>query len=320
MLADLGTCKLSLNIAPADTAQDGWLAHLVVAADGTIKRYCKQVLETQVFTEFFDGTGTPDLVLRQRPVRTYSRTGTLTAASPVVTGLASTTDLLAGMPAIALAATAGYSSAVPAGTAIQSVDSGSQVTLSANAAASGSFALLFGLAVYLDNSGYGGDRVGAFDPATTQLVIGQGFTLKRDQPDGSSKSGLLRRLGAGYSGGLLGGYWPSDRARGSLTARGPVCWPEGYGNVKVVNTAGWGVGPNTVVNPTSGSVLNLPAELVNACCQIVAWMQRTLPRGASLAQEQIGRYTYALHFAAPEEAPEIGSVRQQLARYRDVAI
>lgn len=320
MLADLATCKLSLNIAPADTAQDGWLAQLVGAADGTIKRYCKQVLETQVCTDFFDGTGTPDLVLRQRPVRTVSLSGTLTSGSAVVTGLSSTASLLAGMPAIALSATTGYSTALPAGTVIQSIGSSTQVTLSANATSSGSFALLFGLAVYLDNSGYGGDRTGAFDPVTTQLVIGQGFSLKRDQPDGSSKSGLLRRLGAGYCGGLLNGYWPSDRARGALTARGPVCWPEGYGNVKVVNTAGWGVGPNTVVNPTSGSVANLPAELVNACCQVVAWMRRTLPRGASLDSETIGRYQYQLHFAVPGEAPEIGSVRQQLSRYRDVAI
>lgn len=320
MLADLATCKLALNILPADSSQDGWLAQLLVAADGTIKRYCKQALETQVLAECYDGTGTPDLVLRQRPTRTYALTGTLTGGSPVVTGLAGTANLLAGMPAIALAATAGYSSALPAGTVIQSVDSASQVTLSANATASGSFTLLFGLAVYLDQSGYGGDRVGAFDPPTTQLVLGQGYTLRRDQPDGSSKSGLLRRLGAGYSGGLLSGYWPSDRARGTLTARGPVCWPEGYGNVKVVYVAGWGVGPNTVVNPTSGSVANLPADLVNACCQLVAWMRRTLPRGASLNAETIGRYQYQLHFAVPGEAPEIGSVRQQLARYRDVAL
>jgi Phage gp6-like head-tail connector protein len=66
-----------------------------------------------------------------------AQTGTLTSGSPTVTGL-SDTSLLAG----ALRVTG---TGVPAGTLVRSIDSGTQVTLSANATASGAQPLAFAL-------------------------------------------------------------------------------------------------------------------------------------------------------------------------------
>lgn len=69
--------------------------------------------------------------------------GTLTSASAVVTGLSSTADLRAGM-AIEAAAD------VPASTFILSVDSGTQITMSANATGSGAQDLTFFAVAYID--------------------------------------------------------------------------------------------------------------------------------------------------------------------------
>ncbi|PJF28469.1 MAG: hypothetical protein CUN53_00155 [Phototrophicales bacterium] len=62
------------------------------------------------------------------------QTGTTTTGSAVVTGLSSTTGMLAGMPVTA-------ATGIPTGTKIQSVDSATQITLTQNATASGARSL-----------------------------------------------------------------------------------------------------------------------------------------------------------------------------------
>jgi hypothetical protein len=66
---------------------------------------------------------------------TIQQTGTLTSTSAVVTGLADTSNMSPGMPISAAGAV------VPAATVIQSVDSGTQITMSAAATGSGATAL-----------------------------------------------------------------------------------------------------------------------------------------------------------------------------------
>ena len=68
-------------------------------------------------------------------VLTYLMTGSTTFGSAVVTALSSTADMVAGMPV--------EGTGIPSGTTILSVDSSTQVTLSANATSGGSPSLRF---------------------------------------------------------------------------------------------------------------------------------------------------------------------------------
>jgi hypothetical protein len=68
---------------------------------------------------------------------TIQQSGVLTSASAVVTGLTDTSNMSPGMP---MSAAAG---GVPANTVVQSVDSSTQITMSANATASTTTALVF---------------------------------------------------------------------------------------------------------------------------------------------------------------------------------
>jgi hypothetical protein len=328
VLCDLITCKAAQNIT--DTSQDAWLSALIPAADAVIKNYCKQNLETLVGQEFRDGAGIQALPLYRRPVKVYTLTGTLTQGSPVVTGISSTANLLVGMPAVAQnprsqGSPAGISTTLPAGAQILTVDSPTQVTLTwpagfvANAQTSGSFAILFGLDVDMDAQGLYGQGPGGFSQVT-RLIMGVDYSLKVDQPDGSSKSALLLRLSSGISGGPLPlGGWPQDLRRGTLTARLPPCWPIGTGNVWINYCSGYGLGPNLVVGATSGSVANLPQDLVIACATLVAYMKRTIPLGSALNSEVLGRYTYVIYNPPPGAPPDIGTLRQILSRYRDLS-
>ena len=66
---------------------------------------------------------------------TIQQTGTLTNASPVVTGLSDTSNLSSGMPV--------SGTGIVASTLIQSVDSSTQITLNANATATSTTVLVF---------------------------------------------------------------------------------------------------------------------------------------------------------------------------------
>jgi hypothetical protein len=66
---------------------------------------------------------------------TITRAGTLTSGSPIVTGLASTSDLTLGQPV--------SGTGVPGGATVLSIDASNQIHLSANATASGSPLLTF---------------------------------------------------------------------------------------------------------------------------------------------------------------------------------
>jgi len=88
--------------------------------------------------------------------------GTTASGSPAITGLADTTGLVRGQPV--------SGTGVPAGAVILSVDSSSQVTLTANATASGTVSLTFGLhaAAYERNGATG-------IPAGTFVLLWRGY-------------------------------------------------------------------------------------------------------------------------------------------------
>ncbi len=97
--------------------------------------------------------------------------------------------------------------------------------------------------VYLDRGAFFGTGEDAF-AAATLLTAGSDYALEPDQSDGTSHSGLLRRLN---------GVWPPavQYQRGNLSA----AMIDSKGCIKVVYTAGWSAAP---------SDLELAANLVAA--------------------------------------------------------
>lgn len=71
-LTNTDSLKTFLGISLADTSKDTQLALYVQAADAIIKSYCKRNLESASYTEYYDGNGTPNVILRQRPVTTLT--------------------------------------------------------------------------------------------------------------------------------------------------------------------------------------------------------------------------------------------------------
>lgn len=65
-LSSLVSLKVLLGVS--GSSQDTLLQQLLDAADAAVKRYCKRDLESQSYTDYFDGPGHRDLLLRQRPV------------------------------------------------------------------------------------------------------------------------------------------------------------------------------------------------------------------------------------------------------------
>ncbi len=293
MLCHLNLVKSLLGLAATDPSQDSTLLNHLGAADQAVKNYCKRDFELTVYTAYVDGRNQPRLVLRQRPVRSYALSGTTTSASTSVTGISDTGNLTVGMPVLG--------TGIPHGTTLSAITSPSAITLSAAATASGTVTLKFGLAVWLHAGGFAGQSADPF-PESTQLEQGVDFYLEVDQPDGSSKCGLLRRLGGGPTGSAID--WPWEWRKGSLTARMAPAWPDTAGGIKVMFTAGFAEG-------------QIPADLQMATAELTCWLFRFAGQGGyPVSSEGYEGYNYALGRLATE--PELGSIRQLLSRHREV--
>lgn len=113
--------------------------------------------------------------------------------------------------------------------------------------------------VWIDRDGWYGSHQDAFsgDPK----VYGRDFCLVIDQDDGSSRSGILVRMND---------VWPrmSFRQQGYLS---PFV-VHGFGNIKVVYTAGY-------------TIDTLPAPLRAACDLLVARYRYVFPLGMELSSE-----------------------------------
>lgn len=305
MLSDRTKLKVFLRIQSSDTSQDTLLDQLLVVADRIVKAHVRRDLETTLYTDFYDGQGVRDLVLRQRPVRGFWRTGTLTSGSAIVTGLSDTSDLLVGTPCVG--------TGVPSGTVISTIGSSTQVTLSASATASGSASLHWGLACWVDPSGFYGDRSGAF-ASTSEQTLGTHYALLRDAAGGISKKGLLRRLAGIVLGGLGPTDWPWGWPTGPLAARADPVWPRGTGNVKVVYLAGYGVGASVGGSMPASSTL--PAELTYCVNAIAGVLRGMTPAGAPINVNALAQHLAdMLGRPVVGESAEISTVRGVLTSY-----
>lgn len=171
-------------------------------------------------------------------------------------------------------------------------------------------------AVYLDAAGYGGQNTAnGYTPfaANTQLTQGSDWIIEYDGSIGGSPASfcaILKRVGgSGGSGDNFGWYPQHGALPGSLTQPGryPV-WPVGSLNIKVQYTAGF---------PANA----IPADLVQAVHELAAWLFKVAAHGGFPVQsESLADYSYSLAVNSLQGRPELGSIRQLLARYRRIAV
>lgn len=289
---DLNSVKISLGIAPSNTQFDPQLNQFIAASTAAITKWLGRDLHFANRTEIYKGTGYQYLALVHRPVTCLQKAGTLTNASAVVTAI-DTTGLVPGMAVVGTNPTPVNNPSSPAitpGTTILTVDSGSQITLSAPANTSSTQTLFFGCAVWVDSNAYWGQASQAFAPQTS-LTPGVDFSPDIDSPDGTSQSGLL------YS---IGGWWPIiwNYTPGVISLfPGPA-----NGNIKVSYTAGY---------------RTIPADVQTATNMLVARLRQVSQYGQAIQTETVK--DYSVTFVTPELAyglitPEIGGL---LASYRN---
>ena len=336
-----------------NSAQDAYLVNVLQVADSVVKRWCHRQLETGVWAgataEYPYLLGDTDLPLDQRPVRPLGATapgiqGTLTQGSPTITGLPSTgyqstASMLAGMPVClhGQSAIQGQNAkAIPAFTTLTVTPSGTTATMSANAALSGTFYLVFGLDVYLDYGGMAGQGVQAgqaamgFGGQPTQQFIGRDYILRVDEPlYAGSSSGLLTRWGASPGWGGWGANYGIDAGwgnRGGLTASLSPVWPRIPGSVMVNYVAGYGIGaaPPSAGTPLGGSLPafganTIPSALTDAVNKVANAIRVMTVRGAPPQADALGEQAFRMLSYEPAGS-ELGTVRGTLVRFRDQAV
>lgn len=145
--------------------------------------------------------------------------------------------------------------------------------------------------VYVDESGLYGSADDAFNAADTGKVYGEDFALQIDQPDGSSRSGILL---------YTNGYWPMPgvRSQGMLS---PYLG-DSVGNVKVIYTAGF-------------TIDALPAKLRLACITLIARLRHFFPLGLELNSESYEERS--ISWAADRKDYLLALVKPLLHTYRN---
>jgi len=168
--------------------------------------------------------------------------------------------------------------------------------------------------IHVDSGAYYGQAAGAFD-ATTLLTPGTDYALVYDGAIAGSpvsRRGHVERIGRVWTMATNSrGFYPSwyDDRTGGLSHEPP--FPRG-GNIKVVYVAGF-------------STTTMPKDVELAANLYVAMLRRTSKFGGDSPQsERLGEYQYSLFAAGGagggSAAAEIGTIRQLLSRYREVAI
>jgi len=301
-----------------------WLNRLIGAASNSVKRFCKRDLEMAAYDEPYSGAGQRDLVVRQFPVW-MAQTG-VTGASDGATLPQATIDVLSTKgfhPG-----TGGDPNAQPPAVAVQIGPSNwTWVTYTGTTPTNftgctlggpaGTMAASYGgqsvssPVVFYNSAAFAGQAPGGFfsttNPNTQQMVLGTQFYVETDSTGGRSNRGLLRRIGGSGAGFI--GFYPENFYSGKLAAYRMPVWPRGDDNVWVKYTAGFGPAG-------SGVRPMLPDEIVWATAQLVAYMVRNMPSGASLSSENLGSYSYNV-LQQSTDVPELGSIAQMLKSHRE---
>ncbi|MEO2090703.1 MAG: hypothetical protein ABGY75_14555 [Gemmataceae bacterium] len=153
--------------------------------------------------------------------------------------------------------------------------------------------------VWVDGAGWWGQGADPF--AADTLLDATGYAVEADQPDGSSRCGLLRRVDD---------VWPRpfQWEQGVLTGRAPGGVQGETGNIKVVYSAGYASVPS-------------PVQLAVAIG--VSRFLKTLKAGGLVAGETTPGYSYSL-FTGNLKPDGISSLPPEalslLSRYRNLPV
>lgn len=141
--------------------------------------------------------------------------------------------------------------------------------------------------VYEDSSGLWGQGADAF-AAATLLTAGADYALDLDQPDGTSLSGLLYRVG---------GIWPGRVVRyGNRLTAG---YEHGRGNLKITYVGGYAT---------------VPYDLALAANQLVGWAMARKD-GQQMKSERLDEYSYTMGDLKEALTSVVGAA-SILAKYR----
>lgn len=151
--------------------------------------------------------------------------------------------------------------------------------------------------VWEDHRGYSGQNPDVDFDSTNLLEQGIDWMLDLDKGGIVSHSGILIRLGTYWS-EVPRTYWRNKLVQEKVPS---------YGSIKVQYTAGY---------------QTIPMDLQYAVCYLVSYMRRTIGMGGTMLSEKIGDYSYELFMGnwRGDKPPEIATVKQLLARYREVSI
>jgi hypothetical protein len=321
VLTTLANVRLVPGMGLLTNPTDAYLTQIIAAADRQIKRYCKQGLELQSYSQYYNGSGRQDLVLRQFPVSSGQTTvssasngAVLPQATVNVVSTAGFDTGAAFAEGLGVAPTICVQVGVNSFTAITYTG----VTATSFTGCSGGAGTLTSTAnqntvgqpvVWLNCQGYAGQGPNAFPDAS---LLQQGtcwyvwIDSANDAGNPISNRGLLRRIGfsqTGFpqsAGGWVGagGY---QGGGGRLAGSRLPGWDCGDGNLKVSYSAGF--------DP-------VPDDLVNACTTLACWTWRCMPKGSPLSSEGLGASSYSV-MQQGADIPEIGAMLQTLRPYRE---
>jgi len=328
-LTTIELCRLVPSVKSSAKVTNQWLQQLVLSADLSIKSWCRQDIELQARTEYYDGNNMPQIVLRQFPV--WSGTTTVAAASSgfeIPTdgsswdlNVATTLDDSGG-PMFDPANRDGQQpcAAVQTGAATWTTFTYSGTTptsLTGCVGGSGTLSSQMGLnsvsqpAVWFDPTAYAAQAPsgvspyasgqGPFGPQTLQIQ-GVNFMVDTDREQRKSYAGTLRRIGGFMAAGFIGSYPSVWGGNDKLSSYRLPCWPRGYRNIKVCYSSGYAT---------------VPYDVQNVATKLVAAMVRNMPMGSELSSANLGAWSYSV-LTSPEFL-DLDNNRSVLSRYRDIS-
>ncbi len=320
------TTLAAIQLIPGASAQNPvWLNQLLTEADAAIKSWTKRDLEFTSYpgtavngvgdTGYYSGMNEATIPLRQYPVALPLTT--IAAGSdgqPVSSGTINVVSTT-GFPAAGTFTVCLGNASSPTAAAITYTGKTSSTFTGCTTTNTGTLATgqqAWGIAVWFDQVGYGGQSPTAFQNQTL-LTIGQAYMIPTKRVVGGTAAdmaGLLTLIGGqalwggfGWGGSNWGGSGYNDS---KLSANRLPCWPQGYQNIKVAYSAGY---------PT------IPPDLAYACQMFVEYAIRTLPFGGNLQSQTLGAWSWTVMAQAMKgQIPDLASMAMTLARYRDTTI
>ena len=308
ILTNLTNVHAYLGIPTAITVEDTRLNLLITRISAMIEERLHRTIGLTTYTDYYSGTGTAKLVLRNRPVVTNTIIGTLTAGSPNITSISPSTVTTFIGEAVTYIGPSPYPSSVgmsvgtvgfdtddPQTNVVSVSGSPPTITVNNNATVSGPSLLVLGPAIFEDWQGCYGQGPGSFQ-AVTALQPGVDYVLDIDQPDGqTSRSGIVYKI--------QDVWWrPTERTPGILSTRlGPS-----RGSIKVIYQAGYS---------------SVPTDLQEACEMAIAKARQMGGSGAPTGTRKNSDGWEDYHYSVANLSKwgvldgEVGAV---LARYQDL--